>query len=88
MPTFLPTNDISALLEKRIPNLILVATLLLPDFVPFSGDVEQYSKGERLEVVEETEPATFQFQADQGGDVDVVTKSTVSVSECLILAVH
>jgi hypothetical protein len=84
----LTANHISALLEEGVPYLVLGATLLFPNFLPFPRDVEQDGKGEWLEVVEETEPSAFQLQADQGGDVDVVTKSTVGVSEGPILAIH
>ena len=62
--------------------------LLLPNLLPLPGDVKEDGKGERLEVVEETEPSTFQLQANQRRDVNIVTKSTVGVPEGLILTVH
>ena len=87
LPTLLAANHVPALLEEGVPHLLNAAKLLLPDLLSLPRDVKEDGKGERLEVVEEAKPAPFQLQANQGRDIDAVTKSTVSVPESLILTV-
>ena len=87
LPTLLTTNHVPALLEEGVPHLLNAAKLLLPNLLSLPRDVKEDGKGERLEVVEEAKPAPFQLQANQGRDIDAVTKSTVSVPESLILTV-
>ena len=87
MPVFLPAHNVPALLEERVPHLVLLALLLLPHLLALARDVEEDGERERLEVVEEAEPPPFQLQADQGGDVDAVAERTVGVPEGSVLAV-
>ena len=81
MPVLLPAHNVPALLEERVPHLVLLAPLLLPHLLALARDVEEDGERERLEVVEEAEPPTFQLQADQGGYVDasLLGNATVNV---------
>lgn len=84
----LSTNNVSAFLGKGVPYLAIKTFFSDTNLVTFTTNIEENSKGEWFEVVEDAHGPGLQLDTNQIFCGHVVTNGAVSVPENFVVRKH